>query len=231
MGVNDDVCVVVPMLNESRVIGSVVAGLRTRFPLILCVDDGSVDGSADIARAAGATVVRHPINLGQGAALQTGIDYALQHDDVNFIVTFDADGQHSVEDAADMVAAMRLQGTDAILGSRFLRPGTKTMPASRRLVLRLGVAFTRVTSGLKVTDTHNGLRALNRRAAQSLQITLHGMAHASQILDQIHDAKLSYREHPVTIEYSDYSKAKGQSNINAFNVLFDLLAHRLRGAR
>ena len=93
-------CVVIPMYNEAAVISDVVRAVRERFGRVVCVDDGSSDESPVLARAAGATVVRHPVNLGQGAALETGVRRALQDPSIEYVVTFDADGQHSVEDAA-----------------------------------------------------------------------------------------------------------------------------------
>lgn len=222
--------VVVPMFNEATSIGSVVAELRLAFDRVVCVDDGSDDGSADVAALAGATVVRHPVNLGQGAALQTGFTFALNDPDVSHIVTFDADGQHRTDDAVAMVEIARRERVDVVLGSRFLTASDAAVPRSRRLVLRAATRFTRATTGLDLTDTHNGLRVLSRHAAESLNLTLNGMAHASQLLSQVAASKLTYVEAPVTIAYTEYSQARGQSNINGLNIAFDLALERLRGA-
>jgi len=229
-GTNDDVVVVIPMFNEARVINEVVASVRAMFPRTVCVDDGSWDNSAELASAAGAIVVRHPINLGQGASIQTGIEFALSQPDVQYVVTFDADGQHQVADAARMVDEARIEGVDVVLGSRFLEEGNE-VPRSRRALLRCAVAFTRATTGLQLTDSHNGLRVLNRRAAAAIRIRLSGMAHASEILGGIADAGLTYREFPVRVIYTDYSRSKGQSGLNSVNILFDLMAARLREVR
>jgi polyprenyl-phospho-N-acetylgalactosaminyl synthase len=194
----------------------------------VCVDDGSTDGSGEVARAAGAVIVRHHHNLGQGAALQTGITYALRRPTTHWIVTFDADGQHRVNDVERMLRLATAERLDVVLGSRFLGESAAPLPRTRRAVLRAAVVFTRLSSGLAVTDAHNGLRVLNRRAASSVNITLNGMAHASEILDQIARMDLEWRESPVTIDYTDYSRAKGQPNINAVNISLDLLSRRLR---
>lgn len=225
----DRTCVVIPMHNEARAIGAVVAEVRRRFAHVVCVDDGSADGSADIARAAGASVVRHPSNLGQGAAIETGIRHALSHPGVDHIVTFDADGQHDVDDAVAMVDLARREDVQVVLGSRFLG-SAEGIRGSRRLVLRTAVRFTRSTTGLQVTDAHNGLRVLRRDAAQLVRLRLHGMSHASEILSLIARSGLSYVEHPVTITYTDYSRAKGQRGYNALNIVFDLMVNRLRAA-
>ena len=169
------------------------------------------------------------MNLGQGAALQTGVDYALQSGG-RFFLTFDADGQHRIEDAVRMIERLREGDLDIVLGSRFL--GTEMqVPRLRKAVLRAAVVFTRATTGLALTDTHNGLRVMNRSTAVLFKIRLCGMAHASEILDIVARHKLAYEEMPISVVYSDYSRGKGQSSINAINVLVDLVLARLRVIR
>jgi glycosyltransferase involved in cell wall biosynthesis len=221
------VCVVIPAYNEAAVIGQVVDEVRTAFEHVVCIDDGSTDGSAAAARAAGAVVLRHPINLGQGAALQTGFEYGLRDPDVSHVVTFDADGQHQVSDAVRMVNRAISMNVDVVLGSRFLREAPD-VPRARRALLTAAAAFTRQTSGLRVTDAHNGLRVLSRQALQGMDLRLHGMAHASELLHTIARRRLSYVEEPVSIRYTEYSLAKGQSGINALNIAFDLIMDRVR---
>jgi glycosyltransferase involved in cell wall biosynthesis len=228
---NDDTCVVVPMFNEAQVIGEVVRELRRSFSHVVCVNDGSSDGSAAVAAAAGATVVSHATNLGAGAAFQTGVEFALRRfPDAQFVVTFDADGQHRVSDAVKMLCVARESGADVTLGSRFLE-APQRIPARRRLLLRAAVVFTRLTTGLPLTDTHCGLRVLNRRTAQVMKVRLPGMAHGSEILETIARSGLSYREVPVDVLYTEYSLRKGQRGINAVNILFDLVAARVWSTR
>jgi glycosyltransferase involved in cell wall biosynthesis len=224
-----DTCVVVPMFNEAAVVGSVVTELTAVFGSVVCVDDGSSDASARLARDAGAVVLRHPVNLGMGAALQTGLTWGLRDHRHAYFVTFDADGQHRVDDAARMVRRARAEELDVVLGTRFGADGATTdMPRSRRALLRAAVRFTRLTSGMALTDAHNGLRVLDRRAAERIRITLSGMAHASEVLDQIRAHRLRWAEEPVTIDYTEYSRGKGQPGINAINISLDLLGNRLR---
>lgn len=220
---------VIPMHNEASVISGVVAAARVEFATIICVDDGSTDDCASLARQAGALVVRHPTNLGQGAALETGIRHALRLPETEYVVTFDADGQHDVRDAASMVRMAQDLDLQVVLGSRFLE-ATSAVPAHRRAVLRAAVRFTRSTTGLDVTDAHNGLRVLRRDAAERIRLRLHGMSHASEILNVIARESFSYGEHPVTVTYTTYSQAKGQRSYNALNILYDLVLHRLRAA-
>lgn len=223
-------CVIIPMYNESRVVAAVVRQVREAFDMVVCVDDGSRDQSADKAHRAGAIVIRHPLNMGQGAALRTGIDYALSIPTVRHIVTFDADGQHDVRDAANMLGHARGAGIDVVLGSRFLGSASQT-PGGRRRLLRLALAFTRLTTRLPVTDTHNGLRVFSRSAAQRMKLEQTGMAHASEILALIAHHRLVFAELPVSISYTDHSRRKGQSNLNAVNILHELMTAKLRFAR
>jgi polyprenyl-phospho-N-acetylgalactosaminyl synthase len=219
------VCVVIAAYNEAAVIARVVTDVaRAGYPVVV-VDDGCTDETAGIAAAAGAAVIRHPFNLGQGAALQTGIDYALAQA-AEVVVTFDADGQHRVADIFRLVAALGEEQADFALGSRFLGQAPN-LPPLRRLLLKAATLFTRLTTGLRLTDTHNGLRAMTRRGAAALRLRQNRMAHASELLGQIGASRLRYVERPVTIEYTAYSLAKGQRMGDAVFILMDLFARKL----
>lgn len=211
-----------PLYNEATVVGSVIESLKPHFAHIVCVDDGSSDGSADVARAAGATIVEHPINLGQGAALQTGFTFALMHPSCEFIVTFDADGQHRIEDAVAMLSLARTDDLAIVFGSRFL--DDRTNPGIlKRIVLKTAVWVTNLTTSLKLTDAHNGLRVVRRDAAEQIELKQDRMAHATEIVLELGHTKLPWREHPVELLYTDYSKGKGQSILNSVNILVDLI--------
>lgn len=213
---------VIPLYNEAEVIGDVIKDARATFPNVVCVDDGSQDDSAERAREAGAYVVEHSINLGQGAALQTGIDYVVQFTDAEYLVTFDADGQHRPEDALAMVDRAQTDDLAIIYGSRFLE-GSVDIGWSKRLVLRTAAFATRLKTGLKLTDAHNGLRLLRRDAAQQVELRQDRMAHASEIIGQLARTKLPWTEMPVHIRYTEYSRAKGQSLLNSVNILVELV--------
>lgn len=214
--------VVIPLFNEQSVIGGVIAELRAHFAHIVCVDDGSIDQSAEVAESAGARVIRHPHNLGQGAALQTGIAYARSQPDAEHIITFDADGQHRVVDALAMLQLARAENLGVVFGSRFLddrtRPGLL-----KKVVLKTAVAVTNMTTGLTLTDAHNGLRVLRIDAANAVNLKQDRMAHATEIVVQLGKSGLPWREYPVEVLYTDYSKAKGQSLLNSINILVDLI--------
>jgi glycosyltransferase involved in cell wall biosynthesis len=219
---NAEVWVVVPLFNEAKVIGDVVRSARAVFPHVVCVDDGSSDDSAAEAARAGAVVVRHPVNLGQGAALQTGFDYALTDPGMRWVVTFDADGQHQIDDVLAMLDLARAEGLDVVFGSRFLDDRTEAGFA-KKLVLQTAVAYTNLTTKTRLTDAHNGLRLISRDVVSRLDITQNRMAHASELVAQIGGMKVRYAESPVHILYTDYSRAKGQSLWNAVNILVELI--------
>jgi glycosyltransferase involved in cell wall biosynthesis len=212
--------------NEATMIARVVTDLRHAGHRVVVVDDGSGDGTGLIAAAAGAHVVTHPLNLGQGAALQTGIDYALSRG-AEILVTFDADGQHRVADIRRLVDALARERAEFALGSRFLGE-SHDLPRLRRWILRAATVFTRLTTGLRLTDSHNGLRALTRKGAAAIQLRQNRMAHASEILAEIARSRLRYVEVPVAIEYTAYSLAKGQRVSDSVLILLDLLAQELR---
>jgi glycosyltransferase involved in cell wall biosynthesis len=214
--------VVIPLYNEGQVIGDVVTHVKSVFPHVVCVDDGSTDNSAVMARSAGAVVVQHPINLGQGAALQTGFDFALTDPAMTDVVTFDADGQHSLEDAQGMVKLLRSQKLDVVIGSRFLDSRTQLSPM-KRAVLKVAALYTRFSTGMSLTDAHNGLRVINRKTLQRFRLTQNRMAHASEIVDIFSELKVTWAEYPTHIVYSAYSKAKGQSLLNSVNILVEIL--------
>jgi polyprenyl-phospho-N-acetylgalactosaminyl synthase len=221
------VFIVMPAYNEGRAIAATLEGLVRHRWQIVVVDDGSKDDTAAVAGEFPVHVVRHAINLGQGAALQTGMTYALKCG-AKYIVHFDADGQHNADEIDAMVERLKQGECDVVLGSRFLRSeDSQRVPISRRVVLRTAVYINWLLTGVKLSDAHNGFRALSRSAAERIQLEEDGFAHASEIVTQIRRLKLRYVEHPTAIRYTDYSRAKGQSFWNGFNVIFDLLAGRV----
>ncbi len=226
----DRTCVVVPAYNEAEVIGDVVRELRRTFPFVVVVDDASSDETGAAAASAGAVVLRHALNLGQGGALETGIQYGLSVPRFDYFVTFDADGQHRVEDALRMVGLLEERQVDVVLGSRFLaQEAARRVPAAKRLLLRLATRVNNLASGTKLTDAHNGLRAFDRSFARLVRLHLLDMAHASEVTMILARSELRYIETPVSIRYTSYSRAKGQRAVNAVNILFDLLVSRAGG--
>lgn len=219
------VFVVIPAFNEGSAIADTVRAVRNLWDRVMVVDDGSCDETSAIARKAGAIVVRHPINLGQGAAIRTGVDFALELG-AAYVVTFDADGQHEAADIGKLIEALRETGFDVAFGSRFLGE-VKGLPAVRRLFLKAAVLVTYLTTGLRMTDAHNGLRAFTRHAAQRIRIRQERMAHGSEIVSQVARHKLSFVEVPVTVKYTEYSLRKGQKLRDSIHIIIDLISGKL----
>jgi polyprenyl-phospho-N-acetylgalactosaminyl synthase len=222
--------IVIAAYNEEKSIGHVIAALTHEgYKNIVVVDDGSADRTYHTASQSGAYTLRHVINRGQGAALKTGIDFALSKG-AEVIVTFDADGQHVPADIRRMVAPVLDGSADVTLGSRFLAGGRTNVSPLRRVYLKLGVFAFLVLYGIRLTDSHNGLRALSRHAAEKIEIKSDRMEHASEIVDQIKKKRLRYKEVPVEIRYTEYSLKHGQKYLtNSFNIFFRMILKKLMG--
>jgi glycosyltransferase involved in cell wall biosynthesis len=222
----DNTWIVVAAYNEGRRLASTLRSLAGHgYRNVVVVDDGSRDDTYNIALAEGAWTLRHVMNCGQGAALQTGIAFALRKG-AQYVVTFDGDGQHSAAEIERVLQPLADGTADVALGSRFLGRAID-IPFTRRLILKGGVLFTRIVSRIRVSDAHNGFRAFTRDAASRLKITQNRMAHASEILDQIVQQRLHYMEVPVTIRYAADTTAKGQSSWNAVAIVVQYFLGRL----
>lgn len=215
------VFIVVPAFNEGRRLSAVLDDLATTGHQVVVVDDGSRDRTVEVGKRHGCYVLRHSFNRGQGAALQTGITFALR-EGADAIVTFDADGQHQISDLPALLEPVLSKRCDVALGNRFMSLGSN-VPAARKVILQLGRVFTYFTSGVRVGDCHNGYRAFSRKGASAICMKQDRMAHASEIYDQIKAARLTFEEVPVTIRYSAETLAKGQKLSNSISVLFHYL--------
>jgi polyprenyl-phospho-N-acetylgalactosaminyl synthase len=223
----ETIVVVIPVFNEGRVLRTVIQSLlEAAVTHIVVVDDGSEQPVLDMVGDLPVFVVRHKANLGQGAALQTGFEYAkkLQPD---IVITFDADGQHHVADLPALMKPITTGEADVVLGSRFLAGNATGISFSKRMVLQLARIINFLLCGIWLSDAHNGLRALNRTALHSINLTENRMAHASEMLFEIKQNRLRLQEVPVQIHYTGYSMQKGQSAWNGIKILFDLVLHKL----
>lgn len=217
------VAVVVSAYNESAVIAGVLQEILDLGHQVVVVDDGSRDATYDICLKLPVNVLRHPINLGAGAAFQTGLEYALTLPGVEAIVSMDGDGQHLASEIAALVAPILAGEVEVTLGSRFLGIDSERMPPSKRLLLRVAGLFTRWTTGVSASDPHNGMRAISRRAAATIDLQQNGYAFCSEIIHWLGRSGFSWREAPIKVRYTDYSMRKGQSIWNMFNILYDLI--------
>lgn len=219
------VFIVIPSYNESKVIRQTIRSLGDQYHVVL-VDDASTDDTVSAVRDLPIYYLRHDINLGQGAALQTGMDFARQQG-ADIVVHFDADGQHNPADIDRFIETLRTQNLDVVLGSRFLRQDDlMAIPRLRRILLRVARVINGLLTGLWLSDAHNGFRVMNRRALASIQLRENRMAHASEILMQIRRSGLNYVEMPTHIIYTDYSQVKGQRWQGAFDILIDVFINK-----
>jgi glycosyltransferase involved in cell wall biosynthesis len=217
----------VPAYNEGRVIRATLRPLVEAGYSVVVADDGSRDSTWRQLAGIGVHRLRHPFNLGQGAALQTAVSYALR-EGAHYIVHFDADGQHSIDDIPGLLAPVIAGRADVALGSRFLRrEDLQAVPFSRRVLLKGAVLVNWLLTGLWLTDAHNGARAMSRKAAQAIRLCENGFAHATEILQQIKAHRLRYVERPTRIRYTEYSLHKGQRFWHAFDVFVDLMLKRI----
>ncbi len=223
------VWIIVPAFNEAQAVGDVVADLKSVFAHVVCVDDGSRDDTARVALRAGAHVVSHPVNLGQGAAIQTGVEYARRQPGAQLFVTFDADGQHRVADVLAMLGRLARGDVDVVIGTRFAGNTVNRTPPAKRLILRAAAMLSPSSRRLGLTDAHNGLRVFNRTVADNLTLTMSGMSHAGEFIKLIDENRWRVAEQPVEILYTDYSMSKGQPLLNGVNIVFDgFLRGRMR---
>ena len=209
--------IIIPCYNESQNLVKVISQAK-EFGEVVVVDDGSSDNSFQLAKNQGVKVIKHFLNRGQGAALETGDCYALAKG-ADIVVHFDADGQHVASEIPDLVGPILTGEADIVLGSRFLENKSKTPVFKKWLILKPAVFFQNLILGVKLTDAHNGFRALSRKALSEIKIKQDGMAHASEIVEQVRLKDLKYKEVPVTISYHEF----GQGFISGLKILKDLL--------
>lgn len=211
--------------NEAKMVGKVLEGLfSSGYKNVVIVDDGSEDETSKIAEKYNVYLLRHIINRGKGAALQTGTDFIMEKD-FDLIVHFDADGQHNPEDIENLIKPILEEDFDVVFGSRFLGK-TENMPLIRKVILKLGIIISNILYGVKLTDVHNGLRAFKKDVFRKITLTEDRFTYASELLEKVVENKFRYKEVPVKIIYTKYSIGKGQKNLNAFNIFFNMIKRR-----
>lgn len=224
------VCIVIPAYNEAAVIGSVIAGVRNVFQTssyqttVVVVDDGSRDGTAKVSQSAGAHVIKHILNTGAGGATATGLSFAEQND-YDIAVTMDADGQHHPDDILLGVDTLHSKKVDLLIGSRLVN--SQGMSRVKVLGNRGLSLVTAVIFGVRTTDSQSGLRVFSKKALGELRWKTSGYEFCSEMLWRAKQKHLIIDEFPIKAIYTDYSKAKGQNNWNAVNIVKSLLRRRI----
>ena len=213
---------IIPSYNEGEVVAHTIEKvLKAWYKHIVLVNDGSTDMTREILKKYDKKIVilTHYKNRGQWAALETGFEFVRRYADVEYAITFDADGQHDIWDVKTFEKYLvKHPEVEILLGSRFLWNWKVSIPFTRRIILKLGIAFTFFLSKINLSDTHNGFRVIRKETLSRIKLSIDGMGHASELLDIIAGKRIAFREVPVTIKYSEYSLAKWQSSGNALNI-------------
>jgi polyprenyl-phospho-N-acetylgalactosaminyl synthase len=219
--------IIIPAYNEFAKLSEVLESvLALNYPVIL-VNDGSTDDTPSLAARFPVFLINHAWNLGQGAALETGME-AARRLDADFVIHFDADGQHDPADIEALLVPLKNGEADIVFGSRFLGKNATGLSGFRKLLLKAARWFNYLTTGILLTDAHNGMRALNKKALHAIHFHQPGMAHASEILSEVRKNSLRYLELPVHISYTAYSKRKGQTIFNSINILFHIIYKKIK---
>ena len=218
--------VIIPCYNEAGIIRETTTAVIEKGYSIIVVDDHSTDNTKEQIKELPVIYIRHRLNMGQGASLQTGISVALKKN-AEYLVTFDADGQHDVNDIDGMLQKLKEGQFDIVLGSRFLPGSGGNIRIGRKLLLKAACYLNYLFTGILLSDAHNGLRIMNRHAAESIHLKENRMAHATEILKEIKKYALKFGEFPVHIHYTGYSKKKGQSLLNSIRIFFDLVMNKI----
>jgi glycosyltransferase involved in cell wall biosynthesis len=215
---------VIPSFNEAKALPQVISKVhKVGYSNLIIIDDGSSDNTADVIPS-NVTYLRHVVNRGQGAALRTGMEYALQQSECKYIVHFDSDGQHRIEDLPLFIKELETSKYDIVLGSRFLKKSSrKLVPIKKRILLRGAIIFEWILTGVKLTDAHNGYRAMTKDAARKIDISMDQFEHATEIIEIIGTNKLRFTEVPVHIDYTDYAMQKGQRISNSIRIALRMI--------
>lgn len=220
------ILIIMPAFNEALTIGQIIKKIqRLGFERIAVVDDGSIDQTAEIAKRAGAVVLRHPINRGLGAALATGFAYA-NLVEADLAVTIDSDGQHDPNDIPALIQPILDRQADVVIGSRLLKP--EGMPWYRIIGNWFLTWLTSWLFGIKMTDSQSGFRAFSKLALEKIAIQSNRMEVSSEIFSEIKRNNLKHWEIPIRAIYTDYSLKKGQTNLNAISIIRRLIFQALK---
>ena len=229
MKLNSEICnralILIPFYNEGERLNITIKDTYKYFKNILIIDDGSYDNSIDEALKSEAKyLLKHEVNCGQGMSISTGIEFFLNNTNYDFLITFDADGQHQAIDAFRMLDFAIKNNFDVVLGSRFLKKESiKKIPFFRRIVLKFAILFERIFYKIYLSDSNNGLRVLNRKACEKLKsLNCCQMAHATEIVYILSNSSLSMEEYPIFVSYKNEKKT-GQNVFSSLNIMSDLL--------
>jgi len=220
--------ILIPAYNEEKTLGAVIKSIPRRYPgiskvEIIVVNDGSIDKTAKIASKANVILIEHDLNRGLGAALGTGFEYA-RRQKFDFLLTFDADGQHNPDDIWPVLKPILSGKVDIVIGSRLKK--IKNMPWYRIIGIMGLNLITLAFFWVWTSDSQSGLRAFSRKAIENIEIKSNKMEVSSEFFNEIQRHNLTLVEIPVKSIYTTYSLTKGQKNSNVFRILSKLIYRR-----
>jgi len=216
-----NVYIIIPAKDEGTRIGGVLEQLRKlKFRNVIVVNDGSSDNTAAVAKKFNATVLNHFVNLGAGAATQTGIDFAVKQN-AEIIVTIDADHQHQPKDILNLVNTLREQKSDVVIGSRFIKDGNK-IPFLRIIYNKIANVLTYLITGVKTTDSQSGMKAFNQKFAKNTKINFNGFEFSVEMIKNIKLTGAKVAESPIHVVYTKDTLSKGQNFLNGVKMLSKL---------
>ena len=220
--------VVLPAYNEEKTIAKVMEDLMKMGFEVVVVDDGSKDNTYNIASNIiqennHGFICKHLLNRGLGAALRTGIEASLM-EDPDVIVTFDADGQHDPQDILNVSKPIINGDADVVVGKRNFRE----MPLSKKLGNQIMNLITLIFYGIKVNDSQSGLRAFNRKAAESIMINARDYGVSSEIVGEVKRHNLKFKEVTIKTIYTEYSMTKGTNLSEGLKILTKLIMNIFR---
>ena len=217
-----DIYVIVPAFNEQNVIKDIINNLLKNFSNVIVINDGSNDKTLETINDLDIKILNHEINLGVGAAVQTGFDYVSNIPGAKAVITFDADGQHLVDDAVAMAKEIMICDEGIIFGTRFPKH-SKNIPKVKRIVLKLIAKITDLVTGVTLSDAHNGLKAYKVSTIKELELQFSSYSYESELITQVAKKKIDYKEMSTDIKYTSYSIKKGQKLLNGLLIIEDLL--------
>jgi glycosyltransferase involved in cell wall biosynthesis len=231
------ILLVIPAYNEEANIAKVVASVPNTVTVsnekyaidIVIVDDCSDDKTYDQAKKTRARVLRHIMNLGAGAATRTGFAFALKNlENLAYVITIDADGQHNVDDIKRLVEAAVKANADMVVGNRLHAGNSSTMPFHRRFGNWGLSVISRVLFGIKVQDTQSGLRLIKASALKPLAgYTIDRYGFCTEVLWIASRSGMNIVETPIDVIYSEETLGKGQNNWGVINLVIDLILVRI----
>jgi glycosyltransferase involved in cell wall biosynthesis len=229
--VNKKLLIIVPAYNQEKVIEETLKQIKKEIKLIkniktdlLVVNDGSKDNTRVLSKKH-ANEVSHLVNMGSGAATRTGLKYA-KRNNYKYAITIDADGQHSPKDMLKIINHLIKTDNDLVIGSRLIN--SSGMPLNRILGNNILNFITRVLLGVRVTDSQSGLKGFSRKAIDTIEIKTNGYEFCAEIIWKASKNNLIISEIPIKAIYTEYSKAKGQSNINALRIIKSIIVQKIK---